>query len=102
MSEGARDGGIDRQRLEGRFHLAQPLQSQPANVLVLRGQHAIVELSQAKAYGEGAVEYRQVAIRAAELGLILDRTTAETFPQLAGGRPGDARVAETPPDVYNR
>jgi len=40
----------------------------------------------AKAFGEGTLEYRQVAVRAAERGLILDPAVAETFPKLAGYR----------------
>src|SRR5258708_24288566 len=69
--------------------MADPRNPAAAESFLRRALEAVLDVARhllAKAYGEGAVEYRQVAIRAAELGLILDRKTAEKFPRLAGYR----------------
>ena len=69
--------------------MADPRNPAAAESFLRRALEAVLDVARhllAKAYGEGAVEYRQVAIRAGELGLILDRTTAEKFPRLAGYR----------------
>jgi uncharacterized protein YutE (UPF0331/DUF86 family) len=60
-----------------------------AESFLRRGLEALLDAARhllAKAHGVGAVEYRQVAIRAAEQGIILDRAVATTFPKLAGYR----------------
>ena len=40
----------------------------------------------AKSFGDGSLEYRQVALRAVERGLVLDAAAAEKFPLLASYR----------------
>jgi uncharacterized protein YutE (UPF0331/DUF86 family) len=60
-----------------------------AESFLRRGLEALLDAARhllAKAHGVGAVEYRQVALRAAEQGIILDRAVAETFRKLAGYR----------------
>jgi uncharacterized protein YutE (UPF0331/DUF86 family) len=60
-----------------------------ADSFLRRALEALLDVARhllAKAHGESAVEYRQVAIRAAEVGVILDQATAEKFRQLAGYR----------------
>jgi len=60
-----------------------------AESFLRRGLEALLDAARhllAKAHGVGAVEYRQVAIRAAQQGIILDRAVAEKFPKLAGYR----------------
>ncbi|HEY6323206.1 MAG TPA: DUF86 domain-containing protein [Thermoanaerobaculia bacterium] len=60
-----------------------------AESFLRRALEALLDVARhllAKAHGVGAVEYRQVAVRAAEQGLVLDRAVAEKFPKLAGYR----------------
>jgi len=68
---------------------ADPRNPAAAESFLRRGLEALLDVARhllAKAHGVGAVEYRQVAIRAAEQGLVLDRAVAEKFPKLAGYR----------------
>lgn len=68
---------------------ADPRNPAAAESFLRRALEALLDVARhllAKAHGVGAVEYRQVAIRAAEQGLILDRAVAENFPKLAGYR----------------
>jgi uncharacterized protein YutE (UPF0331/DUF86 family) len=69
--------------------LADPRNPAAAESFLRRALEALLDVARhllAKAYGEGAVEYRLVAVRAAEHGLIVDRAAAEKFTQLAGYR----------------
>ncbi len=105
MTRGQVDLKLVTARLEIVAACLRELRSLPANSLeefvadsrnpaaaesfVRRGLEALLDVARhllAKAYGVGAIEYRQVAIRAAEQGIILDRAVAEKFPQLAGYR----------------
>jgi uncharacterized protein YutE (UPF0331/DUF86 family) len=68
---------------------ADPRNPAAAESFLRRGLEALLDVARhllAKAHGVGAVEYRQVAIRAAEQGLILDQAVAEKFSKLAGYR----------------
>jgi uncharacterized protein YutE (UPF0331/DUF86 family) len=69
--------------------VADPRNPAAADSFLRRALEALLDVARhllAKAHGESAVEYRQVAIRAIERGLILDPAAAESFPKLAGYR----------------
>jgi len=69
--------------------MADPRNAAAADSFLRRALEALLDVARhllAKGYGEGAVEYRQVAIRAAEHGIILDPAVAQNFPKLAGYR----------------
>lgn len=69
--------------------LADPRNPAAADSYLRRALEALLDLARyllAKAYGETAVEYRQVAFRAAECGIIAETEAARLFPKLAGYR----------------
>jgi uncharacterized protein YutE (UPF0331/DUF86 family) len=69
--------------------LADPRNPAAAESYLRRALEALLDLSRyllAKAYGESVVEYRQVALRAVERGIVKGSEAAELFPKLAGYR----------------
>jgi uncharacterized protein YutE (UPF0331/DUF86 family) len=69
--------------------LADPRNPAAAESFLRRSLEALLDAARhllAKGFGDAPAEYRQVALRAAERGIILDRGTAEKFVQLAGYR----------------
>jgi uncharacterized protein YutE (UPF0331/DUF86 family) len=69
--------------------LADPRNPAAAESNLRRAIEALLDIARhllAKAFAEGPLEYRQVARRAAETGLVLERGVGETFYLLAGYR----------------
>jgi uncharacterized protein YutE (UPF0331/DUF86 family) len=69
--------------------LSDPRNPAAAESFLRRALEALLDVARhllAKAFGDAAVEYRSVALRAAERGIILDPVVAARFPELAGYR----------------
>lgn len=85
--------------------LADPRNPAAAESYLRRALEALLDLTRyllAKAYGESAVEYRQVALRAVERGLVTGSEAAERFPKLAGyrNRLTHFYADVTPPELF--
>ena len=68
---------------------SDPRNPAAAESFLRRGIESLLDVARhllAKAFGDSAVEYRTVALRAAERGLIVDPAVAKRFPELAGYR----------------